>query len=180
MIDDALIWEIVYRDRVSIRGACRKLHMDPRRPFMRSRQVPGRRESRPLRAPGSAAIPVAPELVLPIDDIAPRVEYRPQAQGHGRTARSPRELVVAHPLDLHRAPACRSREQGRIERGIVGAVVPVAARSFHVPHDDRIFAHRQRERQVASQIEYTLAVAPDHELTVVYLGDRTGRPDRGA
>src|SRR6266478_3218512 len=95
MIDDALIWEIVYRDRVSIRGACGKRHIDRRRPLMRCRQVPGRRERRTLRASGSAAVPVAPKLVLPIDDIALRVERRPQAQGHGRTARSPRELVVA-------------------------------------------------------------------------------------
>src|SRR5258706_7450462 len=109
MIDDALIWEIVYRDRVSIRGTCRKRHVDRRRPLMRSRQVPGRRERWTLRASGSAAVPVAPKLVLPIDDVALRVECRAQAQGHGRTARSPSEFVVAHPLDLHRAPAYRSR-----------------------------------------------------------------------
>src|SRR6266853_6106135 len=95
MIDDALIREIVYRNRVSIRGARRKRQIDRRRPLMRSRQVPGRRERGTLRASGSAAVPVAPELVLPIDDIALRVECRPQAQGHGRTAGSPRKLVVA-------------------------------------------------------------------------------------
>ena len=122
--------------------------------------MPGCQERRTIRSAGSAAVSIAPEFVLPIDDIPAGVESCAQAQGHRRAAGSPHKFVVSHPLHLYRAAARRSGEQGGVKRGIVGAVVPVATRSFDMPHDDCVLAHPQSQREVAAQIENSLGVAP--------------------
>jgi hypothetical protein len=86
-------------------------------------------------------VAVAPELVLPGHDAAGGVELRLQIERHGRAVGLPRELILAHPLQLHRPAVRGTREQRRVEGRVVGAVVAVAARAFGMGH--RYFFYRK-------------------------------------
>ena len=72
---------------------------------------------------------------------------------HGRAVRLPHELVVAHPLQPHRPAVGRARQQRRVERDVVGAVVAVAAGAFRVDAADRAraacFEHLRERRRAA-------------------------------
>ena len=69
-------------------------------------------------------------------------------------------LVVVASLDVEDLDAC-AREQGRVERGVVGAVVAVASGALGVGHDDVLLAHAEHLGEVLAQPEDALAVRPD-------------------
>ena len=121
---------------------------------------------------------MAPQLVFPVDDPAAVVECRLHAERHRRAVGFPGEFVLAHPLQLDRAAAGGARDQGGVERDIVGAVVPVAARTLAMADRDAGFRHPQRLGQVATQREHALGVAPDLQLAVFPVRHRARRADR--
>ena len=87
---------------------------------------------------------VAPHLVFPVGDPAVASKRRLGAHHHGGTIGLPAEFFVAHPLQTHRAAGHRARQQRRVGRNVVGAVVTVAAGSFHMHAADRGGRHFQR------------------------------------
>ena len=52
-------------------------------------------------------------------------------------------------------------QQGGVQRHVVGAVVAVAARAFHMLHDHPFRRQAQRLRQVGAQVVGALRVRPD-------------------
>ena len=88
--------------RIGLRASRHRLFEIPSRQQRRHRR---RRldRYRPL------AVAVAPDLDRPVDDIAGVVEGGMHVGGHRRAVGFPRELVVAHPLHLHRAAAGGAR-----------------------------------------------------------------------
>ena len=121
---------------------------------------------------------VAPELVAPLGDLAAGVEAAAHFDDHRRAERRPRELILAAPLHPHRM-AGAAREQRRIERRVVGAVVAVAARA--VAMDDRhvLLAQAEHARDLPAQLKTPLRVRPDTELAFAQPGQRARRADRG-
>ena len=97
-----------------------------------------RRRARWRRVVAAAAsMRVAPHVVVPVDDAAFGVERGLRLHRHRGAVRLPGELVVAHPLHPHRLARHRARQQRRVERDVVGAVVAVAAGAFDVDAADR-------------------------------------------
>ena len=88
--------------------------------------------SRLPRARRARRMRVAPHLVLPVDDRCRRRRATPARGSPWPGRRAPSVLLLAHPLHAHRPAGQSAREQRRIGGGIVGAVVAVAARAFHV------------------------------------------------
>ena len=78
------------------------------------------------------------------------------------------------------APAGQAQgDQRRVERGIVGAVVAVAAGAVQVPRGDGLDRQAEHRRQVLAQRMHALAVRPDRQMAVAELGQRAGRRHRG-
>ena len=74
----------------------------------------------------------------------------------------------------------RARQQHRVERHVVGAVVAIAAGAFDVVHDDVLYRHLQGQRHVGAQIVDALAVRPDpHAIAAGPLRDGAGGRHRG-
>ena len=100
----------------------------------------------------------------------PRVEVGLDLDGHGGAHRRPGELVLARPLHAHGTPAGRARQQHRVERHVVGAVVAVAAGALDVLHDDALRRQRTGEargrradcRRPGSATTTCTLVAPVH------------------
>ena len=98
---------------------------------------------------------------------------------HRRTVRLPGMLLLAHPLHAHRAPGQRARKQCRIGRGIVGAVMAVAARalacgcSAPCPSACAAFRRWHRDRDRRPGYASRPSALPFFELR-----HRAGRPDR--
>jgi hypothetical protein len=86
---------------------------------------------------------VAEQLVLPGADAAVAVDAGVEADRHGRAERLPCVLVGAIPDQRDRRTGPRHGDDGGVERGVVGAVVPVATRALDVLHDDVLGADRQ-------------------------------------
>src|SRR5229473_4610418 len=78
------------------------------------------------------AVRVAPQFMRPIHDIAFRVKACAQVYQHGGAVWLPRELIVAHPLQLYRPPGCGACDQRGVERNVIGAIVTITARSLRV------------------------------------------------
>src|ERR1700688_896639 len=76
---------------------------------------------------------MAPDLVLPIDDSTRRIERRGDSHDHRRAIGRPGELILACPLNKHRASTSASKQCG-VERDIIGAIVPVATCTILVDH----------------------------------------------
>ena len=157
--------------RIGLRASRHRLFEIPSRQQRRHRR---RRldRYRPL------AVAVAPDLDRPVDDIAGVVEGGMHVGGHRRAVGFPRELVVAHPLHLHRAAAGRARQQHRVERDVVGAVVAVTARAFAVMDDDFFKVHLQHGGEVVAQLIHALAVRPHFDTLAVNARQRAGGADR--
>ena len=130
------------------------------------------------RIAGAHAVRVAPHIVLPVDDVAGGIQSGGQPHRHRRAVGLPGELVVAHPLQLDGPFPGGARDQRRVERDIVGAVLAVAARAFAMTDDDVGGRERQRLREVRAQREHPLRVTPHGELAVLPLRDGARRPDR--
>jgi hypothetical protein len=88
------------------------------------------------------------------------VEVGLEFDHHRRAKRGARQLVGTAPQHAHRPARHAAREPRGIERHVVGAVVTVAARALHVLHAHRLGLAREREREVAAQVEDALAVCP--------------------
>ncbi len=177
VVDHPLAREVVERDRVAV-AAARRLRRAGRRPhLLRLGQVPGRQHVGAGGGGGPGRMAVAPQLVLPVGD--PAVGDRGLGpHHHRRTVGLPLELVVAHPLQPHRAAGHRAREQRGVDRDVVGAVVAVAAGSFRMHAADRIGRHLQRLDQLAAQREDALRMRPHRHLAVLEFGERARGPDR--
>ena len=121
---------------------------------------------------------VAAHFVLPIDDVAAGVERRPRAAHHGRPVRLPVMLLLAHPLHAHRPAGQSAREQSRVGCRIVGAVVAVAARAFHVDAAHLLLGKAQHLGDRLAQREHALRVRPDGQRIAIERSDGAGRPDR--
>ncbi len=121
---------------------------------------------------------MAPDLVRPADDVPLGIEAARELHRHRRSVRLPLELVVAHPLQLDRVAARRARDQRRIERHVVGAVVAVAAGAFGVDAVDVRGIDRERLGEIAAQRKHALAVRPHRELALAPLRHRARRADR--
>ena len=87
-------------------------------------------------------------------------------------------LVGPGPLDLHRLAGPVVRDQRRVERRVVRAVVAVAAGSVHVPNRDRVGRQVERLGDRRPEELDALAVAPDIEPLAVEEGHPAGWPDR--
>src|SRR4029077_5675432 len=98
---------------------------------------------------------------------------------HRGPVRLPGELILAHPLQLDRPPVRRPGEQRRVERDVVGAVVPVAARPFRMVYGNTLERKAENHGNFVPKAEDALAVGPDLELAVLQPGDRARGSDRG-
>ena len=120
---------------------------------------------------------MAPELVLPVYDAARSVDRGRDLHRHRRSARRPRELLFARPLQAHR-PAAGARNQRRIERDVVGAVVAVAARAIAVDHVHVGGRHAERHRELVAQVVRSLRMRPHGQMALSELRHRARRTDR--
>ena len=75
-------------------------------------------------------------------------------------------------------PGWRMRDEGRVERRIVGGVVAVGAGALAVEHGDLRGGEAERAGEPVAQHRRALAVRPDLERAVLELGERAGRADR--
>ena len=114
----------------------------------------------------------------PVGNVALRVERSTHFHHHRRAVRLPRKFVFTHPLHSHRPARHGARQQYRVERHIVGAVVAIAARAFGMDHDDIFGRDIQHPGEIAAQRKYALAVRPHRVFAVLELGDGAGRADR--
>ena len=70
---------------------------------------------------------------------------------HRRAVRLPGVLLLAHPLQPHRPAGQRHRQQRRVGRGIVGAVMAVAARALDMDAADLVGAPVRSARASAAR-----------------------------
>jgi hypothetical protein len=110
---------------------------------------------------------VAPDLVTPADDLALGVEIGLDLDRHRRAERRVRHLIGARPLHAHRPALDGSRQQDRVERDIVGAIMPIAAGALDVLHGDVLDRHSQYQRKVGAQEIDALTVGPDMDALAV-------------
>src|SRR5262245_61449793 len=75
---------------------------------------------------------IAPDVAVPVDDIALAINGCGNPRNHGRTVGLPRVLLLSHPLHANRLAWKRARNQCGITSCIVGGVVTVAARAFYM------------------------------------------------
>ena len=102
-----------------------------------------------------------------------------QGHQHGRPDRLEAELLLAAPLQADALAGQAPGDQRRVERGIVGAVVAVAAGAVQMPRGDGLDWQAEHRRQVLAQRMHALAVRPHREMAVAELGQRAGRRHRG-
>ena len=89
------------------------------------------------------------------------------------------ELLLAPPLQADALAGQAPRDQRRVERRIVGAVMAVAAGAVQVPRGDGFGGQAEHRRQVLAQRMHALAMRPHREMAVAELGQRAGRRHRG-
>ena len=109
----------------------------------------------------------APNLIIPIDDAACRIERRPDLADHAGRERLPAMFLFAHPLDLDRLPRHRLRQQRRVGGGVVGAIMPVASRSLGMDAAHLVERHTQHLRDRLLIGIDALGMSPDAGDTVV-------------
>ena len=125
-------------------------------PADRPVEVPGREQTGRVGAerPWPTAVGVAEQLVLPGTDPAGRVEACVESNRHRRAERFPAVLVGALPDDGDRRARLGEGDERSVEGGVVGAVVPIAAGTFDVPHghvlDSELDHVGERSRRSAS------------------------------
>ena len=179
MVHDPLVREIVERDRVAVAAAGRLRRRGRRPHLLRLGEIPGGEQVRAvgrLRARGVANCSTRRSSSR---RCGLRRRARPWPASPSPARRAPRR--TRRRASTAPAPACpaRAREQRRVERDVVGAVVAVAARAFDMDAADRRGRHLQRLGDLGAQRKHALRVRPDRELAVLELGDRGRRADRG-
>ena len=176
MVDDPCIRQGIKGNRVAVTAAFRLRYRLGRDGIERllqmtpSKQVTGGPRTRRMR--------VAPYVVLPGGNVAGRIERGFRARHHRGSERLPRMLLVAHPLNAHRAAWNGSREQGGIRRDVVGPVVPVTTGAFHVDAVHLFIGQMQDLRDCRAQRVHALAVRPYGERVLVEDGNCAGGSDR--
>ena len=123
------VGKFVDRDRVAVAAAFRQRHRLGRRHGERLRHVlapPASIRRRPAASNGCCSRPRNSSRRY----RAVAVERRLQLRHHRRAERLPGVLLLAHPLHADRHAGQRARDQRRVGRGIVGAVMAVAAGAF--------------------------------------------------
>ncbi len=120
----------------------------------------------------------APERVVPVDDVALRVERCAHLGHHRRREVIPRVLLIAHPLHAHRLGGERHCDQRRMCGRVVGAVMAVAARAFGMDAADLFLRHREHFRQPVAQRVDALGVGPNGEGVVFEDRHRARRTNR--
>ena len=149
----------------------------------RHRPTPGQvsqgQQPRLAAAPGAADEAVAPHVLPPGHDPALGVQARGQPRQHGGTERRPGHLVLSRPQHPDRPPRHGPGEQRRVQRGVVGAVVPVGAGALGVAHGHPASVQAEPGRDGVAQREHALAVAPHGDRAVIPAGDRAARRHRG-
>ena len=179
MVHDLLVREIVERNGVAVAAAGRLRHA-----FRRA----VRAAARPCTRPASTLVPsvlsgriewvLLHNFVLPVGDVPVGVERCLDAHRHRRAIGLPGEFVVAHPLQPHRLVGHRARQQRRVQRDVVGAVLAVAAGAFHMDAADVLGRHLQRLDQLIAQRKHALRMRPDDHPAVEERRHRAGWPDR--
>ena len=121
----------------------------------------------------------APDFLRPIDRLAGVVEEGLHLDDHGRCLRLIDEFLLAPPAHADRLARHLHGDNGGVGRGIVGAVVAVAARPLHVVHGDLGCVDAEGFGERAAQREHPLAVGPHREMAIAVFRQATGRRDRG-
>ena len=179
MVRDALDREFIERQRIALASAaCRHRHVGRRRRLVSLIEVPCREQAGARVPAGPPDMAAAPEIVPPVDDAASGVERSAHLYHHARSERLPREFVVAHPLHAYRRTVHGAREDDGIERGIVGAVVPIATGTVCVPHHDVARRDLQYLRELVAQRINGLAMRPHFEPAALPARDRARGADR--
>ena len=143
VMDDALGRE--YR-RAARRCAWRRRRWIPAR---RSAAAPAADRAAPAaaadcrRRPAAACASALQISVRPVGRLAGVVEQGVHLHHHRRRYRLEAEFLLAPPAHADRHARPLHRDDGGIGRGVVGAVMAVAARTLHVVHRDRR-RHRAR------------------------------------
>ena len=101
--------------------------------------------------PRAHDVGVAQRLVGPEAYVPGVVEVGRELHPHRGAVGLPGVLVLARPLEEHRAVRDRAGDEGRFERGVVGAVVPVAAGAGRVRHLHRFEAEVEGLRDRGSE-----------------------------
>ncbi len=105
-------------------------------------EMPGRQQAGlPPAAARPAQVWVAPDIVVPIDHITRRANAGLHLYDHRRAVRFPGVLIGPHPLDGYRRPFQLAGQNSGVQGSVVGPVVPVTARPFHMDHVDIFFFH---------------------------------------
>ena len=75
---------------------------------------------------------IAPDVEIPVGDLALAVERGLEFGHHRRPERLPGVLLLAHPLHAHGNAGQIPCDQGRVGRGIIGAIMAVTAGALDV------------------------------------------------
>ena len=135
MMDYALGRDVV--ERLAVAGgaaAVRFRHVAGRR--LRHRIGQGDRAEQHAAGAGPVVVRRAPDFLRPVDRLAGVVEEGLHLDDHGRRFRLVDEFLLAPPAHADRLARHLHGDDGGVGRGIVGAVVAVAARALHVVHGD--------------------------------------------
>ena len=121
----------------------------------------------------------APDLCRPIGRAVIGIEGRRDAHDHRRADRLEPKLVVAPPAHPHRPPGPAHRDHRRVGRGVVGAIVAIAARPLDMLHRDRRRVEREGAGECRAQRVDPLRMRPYREPPVAVEGEAAGRRHRG-
>ncbi len=124
------VGECVQRNRVAVAAAFGLQHR--RRRCRHERFLQHLRGKEPACVDDPLVVRTAPQRVIPVDDGAARVERRAHFGDHRGGEVIPGMLLFAHPLHANRLAHHFAGDQGGVRCCIVGAVVPIAARSLDV------------------------------------------------
>src|SRR3954468_1580965 len=173
-------WKVVQRHRIAIgatTGSLWRVGGNVSRKW--SFQLSRGKQSRLRGAPRPRRMPVAPDTVAPLDNLASLVEIGLDLDRHSCAEWGMRHLVLTRPLHADRPAARRLGQQNRIQRDVVGTVVAVATRAFHVLDRDILDRYLQDEREVSPEKVDALAVGQHVNLLARPLGDGARGCDRG-
>ena len=107
------------------------------------------------------------------------VERGVRGHDHRRADRLEAEFLLAPPADLDRHPRLAQRDDRGVGRGVVGAVMAVAARPLHMLDRDRGRIELQRAGEPGAQRVDALGMGPDLQMAVAIDRHAAGRRDRG-
>ena len=110
--------------------------------------------------------------MTPVQHPARLADVRGQVDAHGGTVGLERVFVLAPPLHANLASGQLSRNQGRVQRGIVGPVVPITSGAVDVGDGDVFGRHVEYAGKDSAQGLYALAGAEHLQTAVVEPGDR--------